>query len=850
MSGPRPVELHWRLPVDRPARAVWDVVSDTDRFNRAAGLVMTFREEPVDGEPTIRHASLKRFGLEITWKEQPFEFRAPERFRHERVYDNGPVERSIVECRVETAGSDASVVDYRVSLVPRSSLLKPVVIAEARLSTRPTLDRALTEMVKLLEGKPNTYDASPTPLAAEADQLLIEGLRDLQPEALSTALVQHIQTAPLTEQARLRPLEFANRLGLPDDDAVHGFLDAVRSGVLELSWELLCPSCLAPKADQSMLDIRPGKIHCPSCNIRYDGTFPDSVDVVFRPASHLRETEVAVACLLSPARTPHVLAQSPLRADEHLEWSLDLPPGGYRLITDPSYGSASIEVREGIRADRITVDLTRHGIQPAVLRVGPGTIHIRVRNVASRSLYVHLERAYRPPFTLTAGRLFEVPGARELLPPEAVAPGLEVAVRSGWVVALCQIKLAADTAGATGAMWDEPSGIIGNGTLIRVFDDLEAALVFAEPHDGDPEVAGGIAGGPVVWLETREETMPSGQTVDAALEVMRAVGGGNLGVHEGSTAEVQEHLDTLDSEVGSLAAGSPELYRRLRFTSAAQRHAAAIERERNTPDPVPEVIGIYRIRGELGRGGMGRVLDAETPDGHPVVLKVLLPELARDPTHTQRFYNEAQVTRELDHPNIVKVYDYGTSDLGEMYMVMERLDGQELEDALEDGPLDAERVRAVGARVLDALHAAHLRGVVHRDIKPANVFLLTDGGVKVIDFGIAHEMEKDDPMAEQGIILGSPRYMSPEQVARDPLDGRTDLYSAALVLYECLSGDIPFQGDDVYALALARLSQAPRPLPETAAVDAELADVIMRALELDPPRRWATAEDMARALDP
>jgi predicted Ser/Thr protein kinase len=846
VTGPRPVELHWRLPVARPALDVWTVVSDTDRFNRAAGLDLTFREEPRDDGPTLRHASLRRFGIEITWQEKPFEFRAPEWFFQERLLDNGPVARSTVECHVESVGSDASVIDYRVQFFPRRTLLRPVVFAEVRLSTRASLERALTQMVALLEGRPNTYDAPPAPLAEDRERQLVDGLRDVQPAALSEALVRHIQSAPLPEQARLRPLAFADRLGLEDDVVVHGFLDAVRAGVLELSWELLCPSCLAPKADQHTLDIRPGTVHCASCNIRYDGTFPDSVDVVFRPASHLRDTDVPVACLLSPGRTPHVLAQRPVEPQGVVEWALDLPPGGYRLVTDPSFGAASIEVRDGVRADRITVDLTARGIRPAALRVGPGIVHVRARNTAERVLHVHLERAYRPPYTLTAGRLFEVPGARDLLPPDAVAPGIDVAVRSGWVVALCQVALAREGASDTGAFWDEPSSVVGNGTLIRVFDTLDAALAFAEPNDGDPEVAGGIAGGPVVWLETASESMPTGQAVDDALAVMRAVGGGTLGIHVKNASEVE---DALDADRGRLTGASAQLYRRIRFQSAARRHAEALERQRSAPDPVPASLGPYRVRGELGRGGMGRVLDAVGPEGRVVVLKVLLPELARDPSHTQRFYNEAEVTRAIDHPNIVKVFDYGLSDAGEMYMVMERLDGRELEEALSDGPIDIDRVKTVGRAVLEALQAAHTHGVVHRDVKPANIFLLDDGQVKVIDFGIAHEMDADDPLAEQGIILGSPRYMSPEQVARDPLDGRTDLYSAALVLYECLAGDIPFSGDDVYALALARLSETPRPLSDATAVPPDLEEAIMRALEVDPPRRWATAEEMANALD-
>ncbi|MCB9675947.1 MAG: serine/threonine protein kinase [Alphaproteobacteria bacterium] len=839
MPESSPVVMSWQLPVRRPIAAVWAAVSDTDRFNRALGLGIEFTENVLPDGSIERRAVLRRFGLKVTWEEQPFHFCAPQWLQHERIYDNGPVARSTVEVRLEGT-PDGTMLHYTLSLVPRMGLLRPVVAAEAKLTTRPQVDRALTEMVALLEGRPNTYDAPPDPLADEAHTLLENGLREVRPEALSKALLRHIEHAPLAEQARLRPLAFARSLQIPEDDAIRGFLDGVRNGVLELSWELLCPSCLAPKAGQAKLDIRPNDVHCRSCNIRYDGSFPDSVDVVFRPARHLREVEVAVACLLSPGRTPHVLVQEPIEPRQTVEWLLDLAVGGYRLATE--LGTASVEVRPGIRADRITVDLTDQGIQPAVLRVGPGRVRVVIRN-RTRRLVAHLEKSYRPRDTLTAGRLFELPDSRDLLPPDAVAPGLHVAVKAGWVVAMTHVIA---SGGQTSAIWDEPSGVIGNGTWLRVYDDPVAALATVESYDGDPDVAVGLARGPVVWLEQGDESMPTGSTVDAALEIMRSVGGG----HVAAALDAMQALAPLLEGRATHKPGVVGAYALLRFHSAADRHAEAVKAQQASSEPAPEVLDGYRVRGELGRGGMGRVLDAVAPDGRPVVLKVLLPEFARDPDHLQRFYNEAYVTSSLEHPNIVRVFDYGITHDGQTYMVMEKLEGHELDAFVKAGVMSAARVQHVGVRILDALQAAHEAGIVHRDVKPANVFVLEDGEVKVIDFGIAHPMEKDDELAERGVIMGSPRYMSPEQVARDPLDGRTDLYSAALVLYECLTGEVPFEGESVYALAMARLDHPPKPLSETSPnpLPDGFEGVIMRALEVDPPRRFETAAAMADAL--
>jgi len=841
MNRPRPVELSWHLPVRCTVQHAWDGVSDTDRFNRALGMAIRFTETVRPDGSVERRGELKRFGMTLSWEEYPFEYCAPSRFTHARDFDNGPVSRAEVECHVEPAG-DGSIIHYTLRFTPRRLLLRPVVMADARLNTRAGVERTLQQLVAMLEGRPNTYDPAAPKLDSAAQEALAE-LARIEPPELGAAIRTHIQEAPLAQQARLRPLAFAEQLSLDEDTVIRGFLGAVRTGVLELSWELLCPSCLAPKQGRAQLDLRPGQVHCPSCDIRYDGSFPDSVDVVFRPAKHIRDVQVEVACLLSPGRTPHVQVHETVQPGARVEWLLSLRPGGHRLETDPDLGTASVEVRNGIRSNRITVDLTEQGIRPAVLRVGPGEVRVVVRNCTGRPLRAQLASSWRPRHTLTAGRLFELPESRDLLPPEAVAPDLNVSVRASWVVALRQVTVA-ETADATGE-WDQPTGVFSNGTLIRVFADLDAVLDFIEPHDATPFTAVGVAWGPVVTLVQEDDCMPSGSTVDRALETMRAVGGGHIGVHPTGTGAIAEAIGGR----AVLRTPSEDSCALLRFASAADRHADAVRDQQLHPPPMPSSIAGYEVHEELGRGAMGRVLAAVAPDGSPVVLKLLLPELSADPDKAQRFYNEACLTAELDHPNIVRVLDYGTSEAGEIYMAMERLQGHELEAFVDAGVLSADRVQHLAVQILDGLQAAHEAGVVHRDIKPANIFVLEDGQVKVIDFGIAHPIEQEDELAERGVVLGSPRYMSPEQVARDPLDARSDLYSVALLMYECLTGDIPFTGDTVFALALARIEDDPIPLSGRCdALPVGFEHLVMRALQVDPPRRWASATEMADAL--
>jgi serine/threonine-protein kinase len=197
------------------------------------------------------------------------------------------------------------------------------------------------------------------------------------------------------------------------------------------------------------------------------------------------------------------------------------------------------------------------------------------------------------------------------------------------------------------------------------------------------------------------------------------------------------------------------------------------------------------------------------------------------------------------------VFDYGVVD-GQVWLVMERLLGRELLEALtEEHTLPVDQAVRITIAVLQGLHAAHQSGLVHRDVKPSNVFLCRDPNpqhAKLLDFGIAITLE-DELEEDPNVILGTPRYMAPEQVSRDELDGRADVYAVGLVLYEMLSGDIPFKAPDVRSLAFQRLAVTPKPLSELVpGLPEGLSDIVMRALEVSPDDRWPDARSMAEAL--
>ncbi|MCP4435087.1 MAG: serine/threonine protein kinase [Actinomycetia bacterium] len=261
------------------------------------------------------------------------------------------------------------------------------------------------------------------------------------------------------------------------------------------------------------------------------------------------------------------------------------------------------------------------------------------------------------------------------------------------------------------------------------------------------------------------------------------------------------------------------------------------------------IAGRYHLESLLGSGGMAQVWEASDQTlGRRVAVKVLHPHLAGDDTFVRRFRQEAIAAARLTHPGIVGVYDT-CSDGTYKAIVMELLDARTLREVLDErGTLDAESVRRIGLRLLDALEAAHQAGLVHRDIKPSNILLCTDGRVKIADFGIA-KAEDHTELTRDGSLMGTASYLAPEQLEGESVDGRSDLYALGIVLYECLVGRIPFQGDSGAAVALARLHTDPvDPRRYRADVPAALAATIMSALERVPADRFADAAEFRADL--
>jgi len=265
----------------------------------------------------------------------------------------------------------------------------------------------------------------------------------------------------------------------------------------------------------------------------------------------------------------------------------------------------------------------------------------------------------------------------------------------------------------------------------------------------------------------------------------------------------------------------------------------------------------YRIGRTLGRGGMGIVVEATHIQlGTPVAIKVLRSDAADDPELVERFMREARSAARLRGEHVCRVQDFGTTEDGAPFMVMEYLEGEDLVSVVDrNGPLDATQTATYILQACIGVAEAHALGIVHRDLKPGNLFVVKqpDGrrSIKLLDFGIAKSRggTVDGRLTNTTKAMGSPAYMSPEQLrAAATVDGRSDVWSLGVTMFELLTEHRPFKGDTPYELAIAIAGEMPASLP--ASVPEELARVVMRCLEKDPDRRYRDVAELAAALAP
>ncbi len=289
-----------------------------------------------------------------------------------------------------------------------------------------------------------------------------------------------------------------------------------------------------------------------------------------------------------------------------------------------------------------------------------------------------------------------------------------------------------------------------------------------------------------------------------------------------------------------------------------------VEPEKGQDAMIGQLIGgRYRITGVLGEGGMGIVYVGEQQMGstvRKVAIKTLHQHLSKDPAVLARFHRECGTVAQLEHPNTIKFYDFGATADGTLYIAMEFVAGRPLSDVVMDGPISPDRVVKIMRQVCGALDEAHMQGVIHRDLKPENIVLTDRAGetdfVKVLDFGIAARTEsadaaKEAKLTQQGMVLGTPPYMSPEQFTGKALDARSDIYSLAVMSYELLTGKLPFEADTPWQWATQHMTAQPIPFEVSAPaknLPEGMRKAILKGLSKEREQRPASAREFFSEL--
>jgi DNA-binding response OmpR family regulator len=298
---------------------------------------------------------------------------------------------------------------------------------------------------------------------------------------------------------------------------------------------------------------------------------------------------------------------------------------------------------------------------------------------------------------------------------------------------------------------------------------------------------------------------------------------------------LQNQVDALRADVESASSGSPR---------------ADDEGEAGGLKAGDVIAGRYDVTGILGRGGMGSVYKARDRElDEDIAVKVLRPGLVSSPSLVDRFKTELRLTRRISHRNVVRTYDLGESD-GAYYITMEYVEGVTARELIDTrGVVGVSSTLAIAAQLAEALGVAHERGVIHRDIKPQNLLLDGDGVLKVMDFGVARLAERTDGVTETGMVVGTPAYMAPEQLLDEDVDARSDLYAVGVVLYECLTGRLPFEANSPVALIAKLLRDDPiAPASLQDGIPPALSSLILRLLAKGPAERVGSALELQQRL--
>ena len=423
---PKERRYRWEWWFDAPPARVWPLISDTDRVDRLAGLPPAqYAADPaVDGRLAVRQTFYRV--LPLAYEEDPFDWVAPERYAVERRFHNGPVKRLRIEARLEPDERGTRVA-IELAAEPRSWLGAAMLPFSMR-SARRGYERAYARLRREAEGA--GAEERPRESVEREVRRRLDRTDPRPSPAAADRLARHVAAAEAGDLRRLRPFALADRWGLPRRETLSAFLFAVRAGVLELSWESICPHCRGGKNPVESLSRLASKQRCEACAIDFDVEFDRSVEAVFRPAPDLRRVDSATYCIGGPGSTAHVVAQVRVPAGGEARARPTLEAGAHRARSPRRARAATVRAEPApAAAGSATIEVGDEGVLAASPSVAAGAASVTVRNVGTRDAVVLLERLRWLDDVATAMDVVALPGFSDLFATEVLSPGERVVVR-------------------------------------------------------------------------------------------------------------------------------------------------------------------------------------------------------------------------------------------------------------------------------------------------------------------------------------------------------------------------------------------------------------------------------------
>ncbi len=427
------VTFDWRWNLESTPRALWPLVSNTERFNRAIGLSSVKYEDEADPDGgSLKSGNFRRAGMDFAWREHPFEWIEGRRMGVVREFERGPFEWfvSVVELAPRSGGG--TTLTHRVQVKPRGIVGRTIAAVEIGTRGRKGIDRVYRRIDATLTGKLGrdpTIDPfeAPEPLSGERRRRLERWLDAMGSRGFDPMVVERLgdflELAPSQEVARIRPLALARRLGLEPEAVVDACFRGAADGVLMLLWDILCPICRIPSQVMDTLRELQNHGHCESCQLDFDLDFANSVELIFRVHPEIRETDVATYCAGSPSHSPHVAAQARVAGSERIVLDLALEPGSYRFRGPQLPYAIDFRVEPGVSARRWDMDLKRGPDADLSKTLRAGGQVIALANPLDREILVRVERIAPREDALTAARASALALFRELFPGEVLSPG-------------------------------------------------------------------------------------------------------------------------------------------------------------------------------------------------------------------------------------------------------------------------------------------------------------------------------------------------------------------------------------------------------------------------------------------